>query len=764
MNTASKPNLPPNPYKRSPIKKREELAGRSRELKSIRYYLGLTAAGQSPHLALIGQRGVGKTSLLNGAESTARDLKLLPVRLDMNEQKANSQWIFWHDLYQTLALAMAKAGCWGGVQGKIYAELLRMIYSRQPGSLDNAVMQIPYVFSCHQGDTESFECPDALVVHDFEACMAELQSKGLTGIALLIDEADCLGQNVPLLQMFRNIFQVVEHCSLLLAGTEAVFPALSEVFSPIPRQFHRIDIKPFARWSDTLDLVLRPLRSMPKDQFEGITPEPPVIQDLHHLCGGAPDEVQLYCHHMYRSLEDGSAKQMTLAPQVFREVLREYRSNSTANADAVLNAIERLPDKLLFESNWISRRALTLEENVRVSILHRELKAGKQLSEEGRAGVASEMREGYRRLFDLGITEIDNCIRLAGAPLTAGFWKSFVEVERSKRWTWDDDSFADHLRQPIMQAIGMSCAAFAQFETAVGSEIESAVAAFRAGDTLPEINDNFGELVLTCLIANEQQITHVADCVFSMESPAGKQSFQCRYFEKLDTQFESERIEDWIASSGALLDGNEIRLSLLSFRKWQIPSHRELHRLGRVTGNIIPDVFGPTEMEQAVAKFGEGDVPGCMDMFTRMLADKDEAGVRNNLAFCQILTGDVSDGLENATKAVAGDYEPLYEMNKGIAEFLRGDKGAAEQSLKNALKQLVDPDTEFESTATYVLVLDSALDKVTPLGGLPVDAAILINQWRMGTISRAELEAALTKIDPEKANTWLAQLLQAPPS
>lgn len=52
----------------------------------------------------------------------------------MNEQKANSQWIFWHDLYQTLALAMAKAGCWGGVQGSIYAELLRMIYARQPGN------------------------------------------------------------------------------------------------------------------------------------------------------------------------------------------------------------------------------------------------------------------------------------------------------------------------------------------------------------------------------------------------------------------------------------------------------------------------------------------------------------------------------------------------------------------------------------------------------------------------------------------------------
>lgn len=325
MSPSTKPKLPPNPYKRSPIKKLEDLAGRARERKTIRYYLSLTASGHSPHLALIGERGIGKTSLLNGAETLARDLNLLPVRLDMNELKANSIGRFWYDLYQTLALSMAKAGCWGGVQGTIYAELLRMIHARQPGSLQKAVMQVPYVFSCHQGSIDDFECPDALVVNDFEACLTELQSRGFTGIALLIDEANCLGKNVPLLQMFRNIFQVVENCSLLLAGTEAVFPALSEVFSPIPRQFHRIDVKPFADWSNTMELVLGPL---PEDIFDTVGPTSDVLRDLHELCGGAPDEIQLYCHHMYRSVEDGSSEQMTLSPQVFREVLGEYRSHS----------------------------------------------------------------------------------------------------------------------------------------------------------------------------------------------------------------------------------------------------------------------------------------------------------------------------------------------------------------------------------------------------------------------------------------------------
>ena len=83
-------NLPANPYSRQPIKDKQQLAGRASELKTIEYYLKLTAAGQSPHLALLGSRGVGKTSLLNGAQGLALDLKLLPIRLDMNEKKAGS--------------------------------------------------------------------------------------------------------------------------------------------------------------------------------------------------------------------------------------------------------------------------------------------------------------------------------------------------------------------------------------------------------------------------------------------------------------------------------------------------------------------------------------------------------------------------------------------------------------------------------------------------------------------------------------------------
>ncbi|MBK8039639.1 MAG: ATP-binding protein [Verrucomicrobiaceae bacterium] len=754
MNSTGPKDLPPNPYKRSPIRRKEDLAGRTRELKSIRYYLGLTAAGQSPHLALIGQRGVGKTSLLNGAEGIAADLKLLTVRLDMNELKANSAWLFWHDLYQALALSMVKAGCWGGIHGTIYAHLLQMIHSRQTGAIENAVLQVPYVFSCHQGKGDDFECPDALVVHDFETCLIEVKSKGYRGIALLIDEADCLGKNVPLLQMFRNIFQVVEHCSLLLAGTEAVFPALSEVFSPIPRQFHRIDILPFASWSDTFELIMHPL---PKELRTDVAPELDVVQGLHELCGGAPDEVQLYCHHMYRCVEDGTSKCMALEPQVFRAVLREYRSNSPANIDAVITAIERLPDNLLFESIWLSLRKLSIDENICVAFLSRELKSGHPMSAAERDELTRELIDGYSKLHQLGITKCDHFIHVVGAPLTSGFWKSYVEVERGKRWTWDDDSFSDNLQQAVLSAMGRDCGAEGQIAVITGPDAVIALESLRAGAIPKGVDSGMPEMVITAMIARESKVSHVLDLTYQIDSPAGRHTYQSRFLEKLGDGLPEEKINDWIQSHHELLKGNNITITVNNFKRWELPNDRELHRLAYISEHSIPEIFGPSRLAQAITMFADGNSQGCMDMFKEMLADREDSQIRNNLAFCELLRGQVASALENSAKAVNRDYEPIYGLNNGLCQFINGDNQKAIVTLREALNALKDKSGRFTTGAAFVLILEADGKTVNSHDNLPVDAAILVNLWRMNAISLGELKVELEKVSPDNCEAWLVQ-------
>jgi hypothetical protein len=673
----------------------------------------------------------------------------------MNEYKAKSPGRFWHDLYQALALSMVRSGCWGGQQGPIYAELLRMLHSGRPGSLELAVLQIPYVYSCHQGSIDGVDCPDALVVSDLEACLNELQVHGLKGIAFLIDEADCLGTNVPLLQMFRNVFQIVERCSLVLAGTEAVFPALSEVFSPIPRQFHRLDVKPFSSIMGTMELVVRPLA----DGLAGVVgPQWDTLSELHELCGGAPDELQLYCHHMYRLTEAKTSTRMELSPQVFRDVLLAYRSNTPANLDVVLNSIERLPDALLYKSKWLSRRGLSLEDNVAVTVFARELGNGCILSPEDRTALTSEVSAGYAALFDLGISESATRIKLTGAPLTAGFWKSFVNVERRERWSWDDRSFPEHVLTAAARALEKTCNMSNGFALRSGDSARRALENIRDGAQVEPVDDSMGDMIFAATLAQETKSIHAIDVTIQVDSIVGRQTTCYRFVEGADGQASIELIEAWLKEIGIVLATNKISVEIFDFSRWLLPTANELHRLARHSDYIVPKMFGPDGPTRAVAKFSDGDIVGAVTEFAQLLEDLEEHDVRNNLAYCQILLGEFDAAVSNLDIALSTEYSPLYEFNLGVALFLQGKTDEGKRALSNAIQVLQAPDGAFDrSGAISVLVLGLEGKQVGYLTDVAIDAAILVNLCRMGELSESEMIARVTHLYPDRAVDLLAR-------
>ncbi len=754
--------LPPNPYTRGPIRKPEHLAGRGREIRTIRYYLGLTASGQSPHLALIGQRGIGKTSLLNKAEAISVDLKLTPVRLDLNEQKARSAGEFWHDFYATLILALAKAGCWGGLGGPIYADLFKMMHARQqPTSVDKIVLQTPFAFACHRGELSTFSCVDALVIHDFQSCVEELHDRGYSGITLLIDEADCLRINVPLLQMLRNIFQSVQSFSLILAGTEAIFPSISEVFSPVPRQFHRIDVKPFAHLSDTIDLIMKPLKAQ---KTKETAPDSDSMHDLHDLCGGDPSEVQLYCHHMYRMVEEGRASKMALLPQVFREVLREYRASAPANFETVMNSIDNLQDKYLFGSAFLSRRNVSCDENTQIETLARTLNKNATLSPEERNEVAWEIKQAYQALFKAGIIEDDNHMHLIGTPLTAGYWKSFVEVEKDKRWTWSDKSFGVFLQDIIASEITKALRAHGYLRMSTTDEAFSALQALRRGEAFPDFSEGFAGMIFIGMMAHfeKDKISGaIIDIDFQMESPDGRQIFRCRCMEGKESPGNMESVEEWTRTKLDLLSSSGIVLSVTNFSKWILPTNNELHRLARIVESELPEaIFGPTEVEIAIAKFGEGQIDECVQIFSVLLKDKHEPVLANNLGFCELLLGRFEDGLQHVESALAISYDPLFELNKGLALFLTGKKDLGIDSLLHAL-DWVDQNKKnkySDDNPLYVLLLAPDSNTVRPIPEVPLLATLLMNLCLMGKLTKEDLQSKMEKAFPTSHKSLLLLL------
>src|SRR5450432_1305185 len=114
-----------------------------------------------------------------------------------------------------------------------------------------------------------------------------------------------------------------------------------------------------------------------------------------------------------------------------------------------------------------------------------------------------------------------------------------------------------------------------------------------------------------------------------------------RFLEKSGAEMRQEDIQKWLDTHKAMLTANEISVVVKGFERWELPSSEELHRLGRISGYPIPEAFGPSEHQRAVNLFANGDVKDCIATFSRMLLDKETADTLSNLAFCQILTGDI---------------------------------------------------------------------------------------------------------------------------
>ena len=574
--------LPPNPYTLGPIKRRDRLAARSGELKDIEYYLRLAEAGESPHLALIGQRGAGKTSLLLAVSSLARARHLLPVAIDLTESKVQSAGVFWHDLYSTLILAAAHAGCWGGVTGPLYSSLLGQLYNRAAIDLELAVLQFPLAIARHAGDLPSLPCPDSLIVHDFGAVREELQAHGLQGLALLLDEGDCIGAHRSLLQMLRNVLQRVEGTCFVIAGTESLFDTVSDVFSPIPRQFHRLDVSRFSEWTETLELVRKPAP-------ETVTPSITTVVELHHVCQGEPAELQLYCHHMYKAVEEGRSERMELTPGVYRAVRGAYRAHSQAVDVKVLNAIDELPDALLVKSRWLRRRRLRLEENVDLERLLIELGDGRALSADSRRQLHQAIASGYKELHDRGISSSSTYLDLIGGAVTAGYWKSLVQTERTMRWAWVDDGLAPLIRRAVAGALSRGLA-HGVVRVEVGeNEISATEALEKLRMDLPfksVSRRDVSRWIFACVEARRKDAQTLVDVSYVVED---QRTTRVTVSYVGSDPAELRRLAHaWITTRDEVLRAHGMTVTIGEFKESDVATDREVWRLARAVGIIPP--------------------------------------------------------------------------------------------------------------------------------------------------------------------------------
>jgi tetratricopeptide (TPR) repeat protein len=328
-----------NPYDfRNPVTTGELLAGRDEELDEALKHLAAATEGRPVHIALIGRRAAGKTSLLRVLEGGARRAGLLAVRVDLDESLTASPVTFFKAVFEAVVQALVDGGALGA-DDSAYAGWLRQVHI---GDAEVSPSDQLLLFGMvAAGVLRGAEHPDispALLAHDCNKLASLARSGGFKGIVLLCDEGDLIGANAALIQKLRNLLQSLDSWMLIAAGTNKMFDTLSDVFSPIPRQFVRITVGPFETFDQAYECIQAPL----KQRGEVVKIPIETILDVFNLTGGWPYEINLVSYYMWEELRRRSLTGLELSQDVIDSVLGEIRDFGRRVSSEEIEAVRQL--------------------------------------------------------------------------------------------------------------------------------------------------------------------------------------------------------------------------------------------------------------------------------------------------------------------------------------------------------------------------------------------------------------------------------------
>lgn len=309
-----------NPYDfMDPVRDPLFFAGRHGELEEIDYYLKL-AKDRSPkyyHLALVGPRFAGKTSLVNIIEHLSKKLGYLAVKIPITTETVRNEVSFFKEILDGIITKGAEKRFYGGVNGSIYKAYRRVVDRLEVDS----EKKIPFLHtSAYIGfkGKKNRGIPQEILIKDLRDIHKEARKRRIPTIVLLFDDADLLIQNPVLLQKIRKTFLELEGYILVLSGAEGLRSFLDDAISPVPSFFKRIHVENFKNEKETEECLLKPLSDKEKGAFEHAC-----IAGIHAITNGSPYEINLVGHFMYRRWKDGKDPKIGVSPEVWRDVLKE---------------------------------------------------------------------------------------------------------------------------------------------------------------------------------------------------------------------------------------------------------------------------------------------------------------------------------------------------------------------------------------------------------------------------------------------------------
>lgn len=337
-----------NPYDFSnPVLDEELFSGRTNELKEIDYYLENAKKSKRPiNIAILGPRASGKTSLLNITEIKAKKKDFCTVRIDLDEGDAKTQLGFFFKIFDGIFTSVCAKNVFGGLKGETYDTYLDMVNAYE---IPKDKLFCPFLFPLQYAKAMNKRNYNvSLSDNSFKRDLDLIHKTISCPVIILFDEGNVLVKSRILLEKIRNIFMNIPGYMLVFTGTSDLFPVMNEVFSPIVRQFKKINVGEFNDYEECEDCIEKPLEKAGLNlyQISNLIPEKSK-KEIIDLSGKRPYEIQLISHFLFKRVQMEITKDMRLDFNIIEDIIRELEISENISKRPILTEVRKLTKKQL---------------------------------------------------------------------------------------------------------------------------------------------------------------------------------------------------------------------------------------------------------------------------------------------------------------------------------------------------------------------------------------------------------------------------------
>ncbi|HCX90056.1 MAG: hypothetical protein COW04_01295 [Deltaproteobacteria bacterium CG12_big_fil_rev_8_21_14_0_65_43_10] len=315
-------------------------AGRGSEIDRFTMFLKSARDGNPMNLAVLGERGIGKSSLLRKCESLVKKEKCVVVRIDLDVSVDSIDSL----VYQILTGIKRE----GGLHSKLFSLL-----EKTRSFFDEYQVSIGLLSSSLQATKKGV--PSSLEARDELKRIWDNICQGIPAVIIMMDEAEQLERIEGSLQFLRNIFGRLseEKCGymLVLSGKLTLFRQIKKIHSPLARFFNPITLKELTR-EESIEAIEKPLSDSPYK----MTPE--VKKLIAEESEGHPYIIQLFGYYLCENAVKSDINEKVyracfpmildgLASQLFED----FYSSASTSEQQVLQIIAQSKDRVITVSD-----------------------------------------------------------------------------------------------------------------------------------------------------------------------------------------------------------------------------------------------------------------------------------------------------------------------------------------------------------------------------------------------------------------------------